>query len=196
MLNVSTNAGGARGLDVTGLTLRGFTYQAVGQLAQRQPQAFAGRTDIAARWGLWWVMDCAGMACVCTAAGLCTAWSRLALYAPALLQPNILQRAAKMAPPVRVIACRFFSALVCVLLYAAANMFKSLLECFTTPPMPAGSFQPWPPSRRACGRRCRRPQPAWPPLSGAYSPCCAALLRHTFLCVSVAARGCCTEPAC
>lgn len=42
-------AGATRGLDVTGLTLRGFTYQAVGQLAQRQPQAFAGRTDIAAR---------------------------------------------------------------------------------------------------------------------------------------------------
>ncbi|PRW21127.1 proteasome-associated ECM29-like protein isoform X1 [Chlorella sorokiniana] len=42
--------GAARGLDVTGLTLRGFTYQAVGQLAQRQPQAFAGRTDIAARF--------------------------------------------------------------------------------------------------------------------------------------------------
>lgn len=45
------SAGSARSLDVTGLTLRGFTYQAVGQLAQRQPQAFAGRTDIAARWG-------------------------------------------------------------------------------------------------------------------------------------------------
>jgi hypothetical protein len=40
----STRAG-----DAASLTLRGFTYQAVGQLAQRQPQAFAGRTDIAAR---------------------------------------------------------------------------------------------------------------------------------------------------
>ena len=41
-------AGSTRGGDVTSLTLRGFTYQAVGQLAQRQPRAFAGRTDIAA----------------------------------------------------------------------------------------------------------------------------------------------------
>jgi hypothetical protein len=40
--------GSTRGSDVTSLTLRGFTYQAVGQLAQRQPAAFAGRTDIAA----------------------------------------------------------------------------------------------------------------------------------------------------
>lgn len=41
----------SKGLDTVSLTLRGFTYQAIGQLAQRQPQAFAGRTDIAARWG-------------------------------------------------------------------------------------------------------------------------------------------------
>ncbi|PSC71704.1 proteasome-associated ECM29-like protein [Micractinium conductrix] len=38
------------GSDVTSLTLRGFTYQAIGQLSQRQPQAFAGHTDIAARF--------------------------------------------------------------------------------------------------------------------------------------------------
>ncbi|EFN52702.1 hypothetical protein CHLNCDRAFT_138705 [Chlorella variabilis] len=42
--------GSTRSGDSTALTLRGFTYQAVGQLAQRQPQAFAGRTDIAARF--------------------------------------------------------------------------------------------------------------------------------------------------
>lgn len=35
---------------MAGLSLRGFTYQAIGQLAQRQPQAFAGRLDIATRW--------------------------------------------------------------------------------------------------------------------------------------------------
>ncbi|GAB4815511.1 hypothetical protein N2152v2_002557 [Parachlorella kessleri] len=39
-----------RGQDTVSLTLRGFTYQAIGQLAQCQPQAFAGRTDIAERF--------------------------------------------------------------------------------------------------------------------------------------------------
>lgn len=38
-----------QGLDSVALMLRGFTYQAIGQLAQRQPKAFAGRIDIAAR---------------------------------------------------------------------------------------------------------------------------------------------------
>lgn len=42
-------AASTQGADVSALTLRGFTYQAVGQLAQRQPGAFAGRMDIAAR---------------------------------------------------------------------------------------------------------------------------------------------------
>lgn len=52
-------AASTRGGDVGGLTLRGFTYQAVGQLAQRQPQAFAGRLDIATRWvGLGWAGHC------------------------------------------------------------------------------------------------------------------------------------------
>lgn len=45
----ASGAASTRAGDAASLSLRGFTYQAVGQLAQRQPQAFAGRTDIAAR---------------------------------------------------------------------------------------------------------------------------------------------------
>ena len=36
--------------DTAGLTLRGFTYQALGQLARRAPELFQADTDIAAQF--------------------------------------------------------------------------------------------------------------------------------------------------
>ena len=43
-------AAATSGYDAASQALRGFTYQALGQLSQCLPETFIGRIDVASRW--------------------------------------------------------------------------------------------------------------------------------------------------